>query len=255
MDWSRAKTILILAFLLLDLFLGYQLWQDRRQQNVLGQITQLQVEELKQKLKQEGIVYPEDLTDQMPEMRYMNLSSNALKEQDFSGNLNEIRWENDVVQVQFKNAVQISPKNTDQERNEIIQNYIHFFDQYAFDPMLSTDKQWIFLQKINDYPVFTSSIKIDFSDAGWSGYKQSYYQPTDPGVSRKVVSAFTALTVLLDNEILQEGEEVKQVILGYYIENYDADVRVLVPVWRVIHTNGIHYVNGFTGTLIGASDK
>lgn len=32
MDWGRAKNVLIYAFLLLNLVLGYQLWNDLREQ-------------------------------------------------------------------------------------------------------------------------------------------------------------------------------------------------------------------------------
>ena len=56
MDWNRAKDILIMAFLCLNLVLGSRLWQKTEVPSVAArQINQEEVAELEQRLREAGI--------------------------------------------------------------------------------------------------------------------------------------------------------------------------------------------------------
>lgn len=252
MDWGRAKTILILSFLCLNLFLGYQLWEEQKNQGIKGQISQLQIDELQQRLKDAGIYFSEEsISDAMPEMNNMKVLVKDLRDQNSDNSLKEISWDNNQLKVTFLQTL-ILPE-IEVERNALYQSHIAFFDQYQVDLDRSTSGNPIYIQSINEYPVFTSQLELFIDEHGWSGYEQRYYMPEEKGASRQVVSAYTTLAVLLENGLLSAGEEVHQVRLGYTIEQLDTDVQFLVPAWRVFHTNGIHYINGFTGMVIGAT--
>ncbi len=252
MDWGRAKTILILSFLCLNLFLGYQLWEEKKQQSIQGQISQLQIDELEQRLRDADIIFSEEsILDKMPEMSNMKVLVKDLRELGFNQAVGQINWENHQLEAFFKQPIALPEVEAD--RNTLYLSYVPLFDQYQIDVDRSTSEMPIFLQNINGYPVFTSTLQLTIDEQGWSGYKQSYYNPEEKGASRQVVSAYTTLAVLLENGIFEAGEEVQQVRLGYTIEQLDTDVQFLVPAWRVVHTNGIHYINGFTGMVIGAT--
>ncbi len=253
MDWGKAKTILIVSFLCLNLFLGYQLWEEQRIQGIEGQISQLQIAELKQKLQDANITYAEDsITEIMPEMSNMKVQVRALNEQSFDAQVARIHWENHRLEVVFKQPIHL-PIGDDVSRNTLVQSLIPLFDHYQYDSAISMEHSIVYTQSINRYPVFTSQLLLHIAEQGWTGYTQSYYIEEEKGVSRQVVSAYTALAVLLEHGVLQAGEQIDQVQLGYTIEQLDDHVQFLVPAWRVIHTSGIHYINGFTGMVIGAT--
>jgi regulatory protein YycI of two-component signal transduction system YycFG len=253
-DWSRAKTILILSFLFLDLFLAYQLWGEKKQA-VLGEISQFQIDELEQRLKDAKIAYG-NIPTETPKMHYISIAPEMHLEQEYQGFAKTVKWEGDQVIIRFNRSIPLNHSMPEEERDRVIKEgkRIPAIEDYDFDPYLSQESEWVYNQRIKGYPIFNSLLILSIDQSGWSGYKQSHYQSLEQGVTRKVVSAYTALAVLLENGILTEGEKVESIELGYFVEkNYDTEVKWLVPVWRVIHTNGIHYVNGFTGTMIEGS--
>lgn len=254
MDWGRAKTILIVSFLCLNLFLGYQLWEEQRSQGIEGQISQLQIAELQQKLRDANITYAENsISDDMPEMSNMKVHVPALNEQSFDAQVERIQWVDQRLEVEFKQPIPIPSEEEDVSRDVVFKSMIPLFDHYQYDASVSTEQVIVYTQRVNHYPVFTSQLHLHTDGQNWTGYTQSYYSEEEKGVSRQVVSAYTTLAVLLEHGVLHPGEQIYQVQLGYTIDQLDANVQFLVPAWRVIHTSGIHYINGFTGMVIGAT--
>lgn len=48
---------------------------------------------------------------------------------------------------------------------------------------------------------------------------------------------------------LRKEARCHSIELGYYGHTYNADEQILAPVWRIIHDDHIHYVNGITGAI------
>lgn len=254
MDWGRAKTILILSFLLLNLFLGYLLWEGKQQETIQGHISQLQIDELKLRLHQAGIVYEEAaLGEDMPEMSNIKVLVNALNESAFDSSVEAIQWDGHMLEVVLKEPIPLLDGGSAQEYDSIYETFVTNYEQYHYDPYLSTTAMRVYTQWLQQYPVYSSRLQIMLHDDGWTGYRQTHYIEEEKGASRRVISAYTALAVILENGQLQTGEAIKHVQLGYTIERLDANVQFLVPAWRVVHTNGIHYINGFTGMVIGTT--
>lgn len=252
MDWSRAKTILILSFLCLNIFLAYQLWEEQKNQGIEGQISQLQIDELKQRLRNAGIHFrEEDIPEEMPNISNIRVSIQPLYEHEFSYPVDMVQWEDHTLIVALAKPFQLTEELTDSERSVVLSALVPEMNQYVYDPLISSDGQWVYVQDINGYPVFSSQLQFFLNEEGIIGYHQQSYIPEEIGVSRQVVSAYSALAALLDQRMLVDGEAIVQVEIGYYVEKLDENVQFLVPVWRVIHTQGIHYVNGFTGMVIG----
>lgn len=252
MDWSRAKTILILSFLCLNLFLAYQLWEERQNQGIEGQISQLQIDELKQRLRNASIGFDEeDIPEEMPDMSNIRVSIEKLDQQDFPPQVSLVEWENQKLTVALDEPLQLTAQLAENERTIVLSSLVPRINHYVYDPVISSQLRWVYVQQIHDYPVFSSRLLFYLNHEGVIGYEQQYYIPEEIGVSRPVVSAYSALAALLEQRLLEGGEEIVQVSLGYYVERLDENVQFLVPAWRVVHTQGIHYVNGFTGMVIG----
>src|SRR5512147_2116878 len=78
MDWRRAKSVLILAFLMLNALLGYQLWTEWRQQvNTSVDWTSLPAE-TRQVMQEKGIRIDAKIPTETPSMRDLSFK---LKEQ------------------------------------------------------------------------------------------------------------------------------------------------------------------------------
>lgn len=74
MDWSRAKTILIGAFLLLNVFLGYQLWLNEQSEVDFARRAQGGIDLLEEMLVQNRITINGDIPLETPVMNNLEVS-------------------------------------------------------------------------------------------------------------------------------------------------------------------------------------
>ena len=88
MDWARAKTILIIAFVITNIFLAYNVWQTKYYGHRSERISDDRIEELVNILQQRGISVsapiPKDLyTNEILTVEYMEIDTDGLMETVF----------------------------------------------------------------------------------------------------------------------------------------------------------------------------
>ncbi|WP_019120872.1 two-component system regulatory protein YycI [Brevibacillus massiliensis] len=232
MDWSRAKSILICAFLFLDLFLGYQVYVSRTEQWVDSDTVKNGVESTAF-LAQHHISLKVDIPQETPEMNYVNVEY----------------LDADPITAHLAQPIQLNlSKNPDDFLRQMSQKVVHA-EQYRLDHYLLGKGEIMFWQSHDGVPIYIAPLEVKVEKGMATGYKQTYLHVHNQGDNRQVISAYTALRSLVEKEIITANEQVEDVTLGYYGHEYDAVVQVLAPVWRIIHNGKIHYVNAFTGAV------
>lgn len=250
MNWSRTKSIFIVAFLVLNVFLGYQLWEKRTGNYEVANITENSVEDL---LTIWDIEIDVELSNDQPEMS--QLSAQFLMNVDQL----EINGQLDLRVDEHQIIVRLSPPVLWSEGQDIqplyeekLQHLVLYGEQYQFDRV--TDTNLIFLQQVNNYPVFVGRLQFDRSAEKIEGYKQVYYHVVNSGTPQPVISSFSSLRSLIDNQLIEPGSTVRDVQLGYYGQVYEVEIQVLTPVWRVIvdeqEQTKVFYVNAITGAIV-----
>ncbi|UJF33343.1 hypothetical protein [Paenibacillus hexagrammi] len=74
MDWSRAKTILIVTFLTLNMILGFQLWTSSiNKQTEIAADASGTVEELNRVLRSKNIRLTDNLPTELPNIQVINV--------------------------------------------------------------------------------------------------------------------------------------------------------------------------------------
>jgi regulatory protein YycI of two-component signal transduction system YycFG len=126
---------------------------------------------------------------------------------------------------------------------------------YHPDKLLSNKDKLYYWQYHGRFPLFVAPLEFTIEDNLVKKYKQTYVHIRNQGSGRQVISAYTALRSLVENEIIKQGEKIEDVTLGYYGYYYDADIQVLAPVWRFIHDGKTDYINGFTGAIERPPDE
>ncbi len=250
MDWSRAKTVLIWAFLFLDLFLGYQVYASRTQHWMDQEVDAGQASDLSMYLAQKQITLQVEIPQETREMNYVNaeyLGFDTLMAKEMPGQ--QITLENTAIVSKFAQPIPANDrKNPDEFLRQISQRVL-YANQYRQEIRIPQTDKILFWQIYDGIPVYVAPLEVRLKNGMAIGYRQTYVQIHNQGSSRQVISAYTALRSLVDKEIIQSGEKITDVELGYYGHEYDADFQILAPVWRFIHNGKIHYVNGFTGAI------
>ncbi|MDF2921146.1 MAG: hypothetical protein K0R57_60 [Paenibacillaceae bacterium] len=241
MDWRRAKSILIFAFLILNLLLSYQLWADRFSQTALNRGSADLEAETKELLESKNIRVMPDIPKETPKLSTINVRFPE-----------EYRTPKEVELEQPLRFISLLSRSTLRE----IQNKtaLQHFDAYRLDTASAKGNRFLFHQVHGDLPMFDVTLQLFAENEEITGYKQTYVEVKsggEPGgkAEQKIISAYAAVRSLAEN-YLSEGAVITDIRLGYHGQLYDSEDQTFVPNWRIsLSDREPYYVHAFTGAV------
>lgn len=244
MDWRRAKSVLILAFLMLNILLSSQLWLEWKERlntsvdwTSLPPETRAEMQEKNIRFLVEAKIPTE--TPMMREMIYRFRSQAAA-----SGALREIKIN--------------SPPETrvvfvEDELKEALGNEIPDLALYAFDDLISSQGVFVFNRMVGNFPIFKITLNLHYSDQRIQSYSQALVDvwPALDTKEQQVLPASKAIANLIERN-LPANSTIKEIHLGYYGQYFpDAESQVVSPTWRVLLESGeIYYMNAFSAEVV-----
>src|SRR5699024_2805888 len=148
MQWNQIKTIFILCFLVLDVYLLIK-FIDKQEQTDLG-VLEHENTSIEQQLASEDISLPELPTDIEEEEHYISVSPREFSEDDFR-----------VIST-FKDPISIPVDESDEDIKRAISNDITDADQYTYWGRNEELNVLIFFQKKEDKPIYYNENGIIF---------------------------------------------------------------------------------------------
>ncbi|WP_027094440.1 two-component system regulatory protein YycI [Cohnella thermotolerans] len=241
MDWGRAKNVLILAFLLLNIVLGYQLWlewQERIDSSV--DWTSLPPE-TRQIMTNKGIRVDAEIPTETPEMREITY---RLLENPDGGSGSPIPLES-----QPNTRVVFAPE----ELQQALGGAIPELSEYRFDNLGSNEKMFVLNRMVDGWPIFDVKIELFYKDQKITAYHQDRIEilPYGEAKLQKVLPATKAVANLIDRNYLPAGSVIKEIQLGYHGQIFDSETQVSAPSWRVLLEDGeVFYVHAISGEAV-----
>lgn len=241
MNWSRAKTILICSFLLLNMILGFQLWSTNRSNKTeIALDTSGTVEELNRALRSKNI----RLTDELP--------TDQLKMKVIT-----VKYDDSIKpgeQKALKSPMNMSVLLGKGASKEVqAQSEIPHFGLYQLDSMSKDGGNvvYVFTQLYGKLPLFDVKVELNEQNGEITSYRQAYVE-VESGVEQteqKLIPAQLAVRSLVDN-YLSEGAIITEVKLGYHGQPYNSQTQPMFPHWRITIDNGdIYYLQAFNGAV------
>ncbi len=284
MNLGRAKSILIIAFAGLNLFLGYHLfWPDfGRMTRVAVTAEDLQATEVM--LSENNYFLQTTLSRSVHVSDFLTVeparSFQGEVLQEFikkgahvveSDNATAYRADNEtavvyssgLIRVIYEPGVRLVEDAAGIEAHrltELVDNFIEeeklMPEGAVFDYMEKSDAGFInfnYYQVYQEMPIYAGQLKV-ILEAGEVNIIEIYWlNPVDrlPLREMKVISAAEALQNLVDrlgpSPVPRDIEAIK---LGYFSGEYDAEKWEIPPVWRIeLDGNDRHYINAFTGNI------
>ncbi|GIP40604.1 hypothetical protein J31TS4_38840 [Paenibacillus sp. J31TS4] len=240
MDWGKAKSILILSFLFLNLLLGYQLWTTYYEQTHAETDTTLIVEETNKLLSEKRIQLQADVPKDMPKLRSFTVRFLGEQQEDVVPLSPPVKLAN-VLSRNF--AKELAAKTPVKNASD-----------YALDNVRTQDGVYVFNQVIDKVPMFDVNLILYEKKGEFVGYKQAYVEVQSGGEQKeqkeqKVISAYTAIRSLAET-YLEEGSVIKDVRLGYHGQSFDSETRYMLPFWRITPAEGTpFYVQAYIGEV------
>lgn len=256
-DWSRTKTIFIVTFFVLDLFLGFQLYQ-KQSENQFDYISESSVK-VEDQLKQMEITYPE-LPSVPKKLAHIIGETYTFSDED----MKEIESDDATVRTTEDNKKLLitydEPKpiiGTKSEAKSLLGSQVLFSDDYVYSEYLSRKgKELVFIQTYENSPIYqkedsiNGQIMIQLNEDGEiTSFSQTYLDTNEQGKKQEILTAIKAINQLFNKNKLARKDQITWIELGYF-SLIEGETQVLAPTWLIeVNEERHYYVNAISGLI------
>lgn len=259
LDWNKTKTIFIIVFSILNVFL-YWLYLDRY--NEWQDVEVLGDSSIEERLQAENI-------------RYDSVPDKTTKETYVSGNVrvfkaNEIKpidnqsfeiLDNTELVSTFKEPVPLGSLEETAGLIDFVNKNVFEGASYELFEIDDEENVAVFFQKINGRPIFFNQnalLKVYWNeDNEVFKYEQTAFkeQKDNFGQSEDLLADKRAVEVLYTRNLLKPNSTIKSISLGYSTLVQLTETQVFAPTWRVRvelqdGTREDYFVNAVEGKII-----
>jgi regulatory protein YycI of two-component signal transduction system YycFG len=278
MDLTRAKTALILAFLALNLYLGYQLWYSSENYLSYLTVTAEEAQEVMTRLEEYNYKLNVSLPRQSQSMSLLLVQARALPEDEivravFPGGSpprqvqgQEVRYALAGESLVFPGQGRALYRKQGQPPLQEVQDLQRRGEEYLQEKGLwpaqarfggirlrvGGVKTLTYFLTYEGIPLYSSYLDLHFLGDQVSGFELNWLEPLGfSGENRYVLPSTQALLRFLEvRGPSPASEEITGLSLGYFSRDYDAQKWDMVPVWRISGSSGwVVYINAFSGEV------
>lgn len=258
MDWSKSKTIFIVVFFILDVFL-ISLYLNRQleaqQVKVPGEKT------IEARLKEDNITFammpPNTETASFLSAKVANFNEEDLP----TGNFQNITIKNnDKLVVTLKEPVKIKSVSEQASYNEFLKNYVLNGTSYSLRKVDELNRTATFFQKVDQKVIYYNIhgvLTIHWNeDHEITMYEQSMlvdFEKYEEG--ENLLSPLQIVQILYARNLLKPDSQITEMNIGYSTLVQLTEAQVFVPTWEVrVKTAGDEeeefFVNAVDGKII-----
>jgi len=246
MDWGRAKTVLIWAFLFLNILLGYQLWMDELNLNTFTE-NAARRDEMNRLLDLKDIRLEAAVPEGTPMLSEITVSVQEAGLPESPEPLRAL-----LTQDALDDAQRV---------RDALSTVVPNVGEYEADPFAAKDGGIVYVmnQLYEELPMFEMRLELYGAEDGTvAGYRYLSAQRETPVNARppqgqEVLSAYVVIGTLAET-YLPQGAVIADVRLGYHGPMFKSETQVLAPYWRVVlQTGETYYVHAINGAVEGPS--
>lgn len=253
MDWSKIKTIFIISFLILDLYLMYQflLIRDANKYKYVSEVS------LEYKLKTDEITFGE-----LPKMNSTDMYLTAKPKEFNDKDIEKLKDQSTtVIEKTMLHSVLDKPVSLNHnfdaaEAQNFVKTSILFGEQYGFWEMDEDSRTITFYQEFDNkmfYENISGKVILFLNDKlEITSYEQTYLDEIDNLTEKEeILSPIKGIETLYQKGLLKPKSKITSVELGYSTLVQLAASQVLTPTWHIVVEDNDHlYVNAFEGQII-----
>lgn len=235
-DWNKTKTIFIVVFSILNIFL-YSLYINRHTQaQNLQPMGETSIEE---SLKMDNIKIS-SLPPYNKESSYISANIAVYNKDEllqFKNQKFNIIDETYLVSKYEKEFLIINNKE-EYEFEEFLSTYVPNGKEYMLWEIDEEDNEALFFQSVDDYPIYynqNAMLKIYWDEDGAvTSYEQRMFGEFISFNKKKdLLSPIEAINILYSRDYLPKDSTIKNVSLGYSTLIQLTKTQVFAPTWRV----------------------
>jgi regulatory protein YycI of two-component signal transduction system YycFG len=253
MDWSKIKTIFILTFLALDIYLLYEFLKIRD----LNKFESVPKTSFEEELAAEHIkvaVLPKNPIKEM----YISAKSKKFTEDEIKKlkDQNVTITNETIIQSVLRTPQKILEEFEQAELITFLNNRVLYGDKYIFWEKDKEQRTITYYQQYQNKTLYNNingKLVLYLNDKNEiTSYKQTYIEEIEQlSEKQEILPAMDAIETLFDNGKLPANSNISKAELGYYTLVQLTSSQVLTPTWRfVVDGEKDLFVNAFEGQII-----
>ncbi|WP_404450707.1 two-component system regulatory protein YycI [Virgibacillus necropolis] len=269
MQWSQIKTLFILCFLLLDIYLLTQ-YISKQQETDVESLTEEQESTIQENLKADNIKFNEeelpdkDLEDSYISVQQQQFSEDALKPLKSLESQETVVIDQEFIISRQKDPLPIPEDASDEEIEALVKSKVPLIssDSYVFWDWNKELNVILFFQEKNKRPIYFNQNGIvllflnDKNEINF--YTQTLLGEVKEQDDSKVLlmKALQSIKVLNQNNELNPGDEISNAEIGYHTRLPLPDgPQVFAPTWKVtVNDERNYFVNAIEGYIFSSDD-
>lgn len=259
MDWSRTKTIFIVTFMLLNIFLAYQLTEKQNHSN----INDLRLPELESRIDEQDIeISIEDAEEEVVGAPITGVQRTFEEVEVFFDQSLEEQFpellDSTTIYSRLESPYRIGSVNLQTSVSAFMEQYAFRGEEYEV-AHYDEEENIIGLYQVFDDKMIDQYVRDNYhvvlelnEDGDIVSYTQTYMTIIEQAEEQELLTPLEVVEILLDDPQvgIGTGTEVTGAELGYYnLMEVEANFQIFAPVWRVEIDEEEHYVNAMTGEI------
>lgn len=264
MHWGQIKSLLILSFFILDIYLLTQLMEKKELSDIA--IWEEQSSSIEEQLESESIKVAE-LPDNEYEESFISVKQNYFDEKELKEYKDNVKqdifiFNKDLIVSVLDKPVTIKTTDT---KGQITEK----FSDIAFHPGEYSYWNWnkdlnviIFFQNKMDRPVYYNQnglVLLYLNDDN----EVVYYAQTMLGEAetlaekQKLIKPIRAIETLYNDNELHAGDDIDSVKIGFHTRvPSESGVQVFAPIWKVnVNNEKNYFVNAIEGFIFSTEEQ
>lgn len=266
MQWSQIKTLFILCFLLLNVYLLVQ-YVDKQKQADLGLLERAD-STIEEKFEQENIkinklpnLSERDTEETFIAVKQKKFTDSEMKKIDDLDNQLAVLINKTFIISEMNKSIQVPSNASGDEITSLVKRITTQSNEYKYWDWNKERNVLIFFQEKNGRTVYynQSGLLLVFLN---NNNEVDYYTQTMLGdeeprtEKKKIIKPIKVLDTLYKSSDLNSGEEVIDTVLGYHTRVPLANgVQVFVPTWKVnVNNERDYFVNAIEGFIFSNNE-
>ena len=236
MDWNKTKSIFIIVFAILNIFL-YLLYVERY--NESKNVVFLVESSNEEKLEADKISYS-DLPEEVESKPYVTGKMKSFVAADVPGSDSTGDVLNDKsLAVRFNEPMPLGEKVSTEVLQEFVDKTVYKGDNYVLWRIDEKNRQAVFFQEISGQPLYYSDggkLTVYWNDnAEVVNYEQTIFENVEESEQQKtLIPAIQAIHTLYQKRLLPTNTEIDSAELGYseYV-TVSEETQMFLPTWLI----------------------
>ncbi|TGB01228.1 two-component system regulatory protein YycI [Halobacillus salinus] len=272
MQWGQIKTLFILSFLILDLFL-LQVFLEKQSDSGVRQLT-IESEQIIDRLENRGIELSDDiLNEEAPTVSRISSEDVAFSdrvrsqikqlEEDGSQQIDLLETEG-VLMASLEEPAELTDGSSDAIISEVAQ-VVPFADQYSYWGYNEEEGVALFFQKVNNRTVYFNQgglLMVRIEEGAITDYVATLLSLPEEeeaaSESSRLTSKVTIINQLSENGYIQSGDEITSMQVGYYNAlnpSENIGPQLFEPTWKiVVNDEESYFAFAISGEIIEVSE-